>query len=31
VVDETFPLGRAAEAHEYLQSGKAHGKVVLTT
>ncbi len=30
VVDETFPLARAAEAHEYLQSGKAHGKVVLT-
>jgi NADPH:quinone reductase-like Zn-dependent oxidoreductase len=30
VVDETFPLERAAEAHEYLQSGKAHGKVVLT-
>jgi NADPH:quinone reductase-like Zn-dependent oxidoreductase len=31
VVDETFPLERAAEAHEYLQSGKARGKVVLTT
>jgi NADPH:quinone reductase-like Zn-dependent oxidoreductase len=29
-VDETFPLARAAEAHEYLQSGKARGKVVLT-
>jgi hypothetical protein len=24
VVDKTFPLERAAEAHEYLQSGKAH-------
>jgi NADPH:quinone reductase-like Zn-dependent oxidoreductase len=31
VVDKTFPLERAAEAHEYLQSGKARGKVVLTT
>jgi NADPH:quinone reductase-like Zn-dependent oxidoreductase len=31
VVGETFPLERAAEAHEYLQSGKAQGKVVLTT
>jgi NADPH:quinone reductase-like Zn-dependent oxidoreductase len=31
VVDETFPLERAAEAHEYLQSGKPQGKVVLTT
>jgi NADPH:quinone reductase-like Zn-dependent oxidoreductase len=31
VVDETFPLERAAEAHKYLQSGKAQGKVVLTT
>jgi NADPH:quinone reductase-like Zn-dependent oxidoreductase len=29
VVDVTFPLERAAEAHEYLQSGKARGKVVL--
>jgi NADPH:quinone reductase-like Zn-dependent oxidoreductase len=31
VVGATFPLGRAADAHEYLQSGKARGKVVLTT
>jgi NADPH:quinone reductase-like Zn-dependent oxidoreductase len=30
-IDETFPLERAAEAHEHLQSGRARGKVVLTT
>jgi NADPH:quinone reductase-like Zn-dependent oxidoreductase len=28
-IDETFPLGRAAEAHEQLESGRARGKVVL--
>lgn len=30
-IEETFPLARAAEAHEHLQSGRARGKVVLTT
>lgn len=30
LIDEIFPLERAAEAHEFLQSGKAHGKVVFT-
>lgn len=29
VVDKTFPLGEAADAHRYLESGKAFGKVVL--
>ena len=28
-VDKVFPLDQAAEAHRYLQSGHAHGKVVL--
>jgi NADPH:quinone reductase-like Zn-dependent oxidoreductase len=28
-VDQTFPLEGAAEAHRYLQTGHAHGKVVL--
>lgn len=28
-VDQTFPLDGAAEAHRYLQTGHAHGKVVL--
>ncbi|MET0995469.1 MAG: NADP-dependent oxidoreductase [Mycobacterium sp.] len=28
-VDRTFPLDEAAEAHRYLQTGHAHGKVVL--
>jgi NADPH:quinone reductase-like Zn-dependent oxidoreductase len=28
-VDRTFPLEGAAEAHRYLQTGHAHGKVVL--
>ena len=30
-IEETFPLERAAEAHERLQSAGARGKVVLTT
>ena len=30
-IEETFPLERAAEAHERLQAGRARGKVVLTT
>jgi NADPH:quinone reductase-like Zn-dependent oxidoreductase len=30
-IEETFPLARAADAHERLQSGGARGKVVLTT
>jgi NADPH:quinone reductase-like Zn-dependent oxidoreductase len=30
-IEETFPLAQAAEAHEHLQSGRARGKVVLTT
>ncbi len=29
VVDATFPLDRAAEAHEYLEGRHAFGKVVL--
>jgi NADPH:quinone reductase-like Zn-dependent oxidoreductase len=29
-IDETFPLARAAEAHERLEAGRAKGKVVLT-
>jgi NADPH:quinone reductase-like Zn-dependent oxidoreductase len=28
-VDRSFPLSEAAEAHRYLQTGHAHGKVVL--
>ena len=28
-VDKVFPLADAADAHRYLQSGHAHGKVVL--
>ncbi len=28
-IDRTFPLDDAAEAHRYLQTGHAHGKVVL--
>lgn len=28
-VDKVFPLERAADAHRYLQTGHAHGKVVL--
>ena len=30
VIDKTFPLASAAEAHQYLESGKQFGKVVLT-
>jgi NADPH:quinone reductase-like Zn-dependent oxidoreductase len=30
VVDQTFPLERAAEALAYVEAGKAKGKVVLT-
>jgi zinc-binding alcohol dehydrogenase/oxidoreductase len=30
VLDRTFPLGEAAAAHEYLESGDGFGKVVLT-
>ena len=30
VIEATFPLARAADAHERLQSGRARGKVVLT-
>jgi zinc-binding alcohol dehydrogenase/oxidoreductase len=30
VVDRTFPLEQAAAAHEYLESGRQFGKVVLT-
>ena len=30
VIEESFPLAQAAEAHERLQSGRARGKVVLT-
>ena len=29
VVDKVFPLAEAADAHRYLQTGHAHGKVVL--
>ena len=29
IVDRVFPLAEAAEAHRYLQTGHAHGKVVL--
>ncbi|AQA04613.1 oxidoreductase [Mycobacterium sp. MS1601] len=29
VIDRTFPLGEAAEAHRYLETGMAFGKVVL--
>jgi NADPH:quinone reductase-like Zn-dependent oxidoreductase len=28
-VDRVFPLAEAAEAHRYLQTGHARGKVVL--
>ena len=31
VIEESFPLAQAAEAHQRLQSGRARGKVVLTT
>ena len=30
VVDRTFPLDRASEAHAYLERGHAHGKVLLS-
>ena len=30
VVDRAFPLAEAAAAHEYLESGRQFGKVVLT-
>jgi NADPH:quinone reductase-like Zn-dependent oxidoreductase len=30
VIDRSFPLADAAEAHEYLESGQGFGKVVLT-
>lgn len=30
IVEETFPLAQAAEAHERLESGRAKGKIVLT-
>jgi NADPH:quinone reductase-like Zn-dependent oxidoreductase len=30
IVDRTFPLAEAAAAHEYLESGRQVGKVVLT-
>jgi zinc-binding alcohol dehydrogenase/oxidoreductase len=30
VIDRQFPLDRAAEAHEYLENGRAFGKCVLT-
>jgi NADPH:quinone reductase-like Zn-dependent oxidoreductase len=29
VVDRVFPLEQAAEAHEYLESGRQLGKVIL--
>ena len=29
LVDKVFPLAKAADAHRYLQTGHAHGKVVL--
>jgi NADPH:quinone reductase-like Zn-dependent oxidoreductase len=29
VIDRVFPLAHAAEAHRYLESGKAVGKIVL--
>jgi NADPH:quinone reductase-like Zn-dependent oxidoreductase len=29
VIDREFPLDRAAEAHEYLESGRTFGKCVL--
>ena len=29
-IDRTFPLAEAAAAHEYLESRKAFGRVVLT-
>jgi NADPH:quinone reductase-like Zn-dependent oxidoreductase len=31
VIEESFPLERAAEAHERLQAGRVSGKLVLTT
>jgi NADPH:quinone reductase-like Zn-dependent oxidoreductase len=30
VIEESFPLAQAAEAHERLQAGRARGKIVLT-
>lgn len=30
VIDRVFPLGEAAEAHRYLETGRARGKVVLS-
>ena len=30
VVDRTFPLDRASEAHAYLERGHAHGKVLIS-
>ena len=29
IVDETFPLAEAAEAHRRLENGRARGKIVL--
>jgi NADPH:quinone reductase-like Zn-dependent oxidoreductase len=29
-IEETFPLERAADAHERLEAGHVHGKLVLT-
>ena len=30
VIDRTFPLAQVPEAMRYLESGQAHGKVVIT-
>jgi NADPH2:quinone reductase len=30
VIDRTFPLAEAAAAHEYIESRKAFGRVILT-
>jgi NADPH:quinone reductase-like Zn-dependent oxidoreductase len=30
LIDRTFDLSRAAEAHEYVETGANHGKVLLT-
>jgi NADPH2:quinone reductase len=30
VIDSTFPLAQAAEAHRYIESRKAFGRVIMT-
>ena len=29
VIDQTYPIGQTQEAYDYLQSGRAKGKVVI--